>query len=141
MPLKDFPRTGFGDITLDATDVGVSSANSAVPGIPLVHRITIPDAATGSVDVVVTHKIRVLDAWIVKTEGNGASGNSYQIKNGNDAISDAIDGNVNDTAIARAATINDATYGISAGGTLRVTRTRAGGNAAAIVCVLCVRVA
>ena len=118
----------------------VADAN-VIGGIPVLHRIDIADAATGDVDVVLTHKTRVVDAWVVKTAGAGGAANTVQVKNGASAISDAMSINIADQAVARAAAIDDAQHEIAAGGTLRVTRTKAGGNAACIVYVLGIRVA
>lgn len=118
----------------------VANANP-VGGVPVVHRIDVPDGATGDIDVVLTHKTRVIDAHVVKTVANGGAVNTVQVKNGANPITDAMSININDQAIARAASIDDAQHEIAAGGTLRVTRTKAGGNAACIVYVRGIRVA
>ncbi|RJQ04826.1 MAG: DUF2190 family protein [Bacillota bacterium] len=124
---------------------GVKLANVAnanvVGGIPVLHRIDIADAATGDVDTVLTHKTRVLDVWAVKTGAAGGAANTVQAKNGANAITNALDINVNDQTVVRAGTIDDAQHEIAAGGTLKITRTKAGGNAACTVYVLGVRVA
>jgi hypothetical protein len=106
-----------------------------------VFRIDIADAATGDVDVTVTNKIRVIDVHVVKTTGAGGAANTIQVKNGASAITDAISINISDNVVARAGSIDDAQHEIAAAGTLRVTRTKAGGNAACTVYVLALRVA
>jgi hypothetical protein len=118
----------------------VADAN-VIGGIPVLHRIDIADAATGDVDVVLTHKTRVTDVWAVKTGALGGAANTVQVKNGATAITDALDINIADKTIARATTIDDAQHDIAAAGTLRITRTKAGGNAACTVYVLGIRVA
>ena len=101
---------------------------ATVAGIMLVHRIDVADAATGNVDVTLTYKERVIDAWLVKTGGAGGASDTIQVKNGATAVSDAMSINVAQKAVVRAATIDDAAWEIAAGGTLRVTRTKASAN-------------
>lgn len=126
--------------TLDDTVVSNVASSNVLGGIPLIYRIDVPDAATGDIDVVVTHKIRVIDVVVIKTTGAGGAANTVQVKNSGNAITDAIVTNIADQALARAGTIDDARYEIAAGGTLRVTRTKAGGNAACDVYVHAIRV-
>lgn len=125
-----------GDATLDSSGVltvgqvldGANAANVAdanvVGGLEVLHRIDVPAGTTGDVDVVLTHKTRVTDAWLVKKNANGGGAGTIQVKNGSNAITDAMSININDQAIARATSINDANWEIAAGGTLKVTRTR-----------------
>lgn len=92
---------------------------SHISGVPFLH-IIVASALTGDVDVVLTNKIRVIDAWAVGT-GTGGVADTVQVKNGATAITDALDMNVADTTVVRAGTINDAQHEIEEGGTLRVT--------------------
>jgi len=122
---------------------GLQAANVAddnvIGGIPVIHRVDIADGA-GDTDVTLTHKTRVLDAWAVKTAANGGSGDTVTVKNGANAITSAIDLNVNDTLIARTTLINDAYHEIAASGTLKVTAANATNNACTVY-VLGIRVA
>lgn len=127
--------------TLDGTIAKVVANANVIGGLLVVHQINIADAASGDTDVTLTHKTRVLDAWVVKTGGNGAATNTYTVKNGATAITDAIDGNVTDTTVKRAGTIDDAQHELAAAGTLRVSHVKGGGNSAATVYVLGMRVA
>lgn len=127
--------------SLTGTQVATVADANVIGGVPVLHRIDIADAATGDVDTVLTHKTRVIEAWAVKTGANGGGANTVQVKNGSTAITDAMSININNTLIVRAASIDDAQHEIAAGGTLRVTRTKAAGNAACIVYVLGIRVA
>lgn len=95
-------------------------------GIPVVHRITAA-ALTGDIDVVLTEKTRVIDAWCVAV-GAGAASDTITVKNGATAITDAMDLNIADKTIARATTIDDAQHEIAAGGTLRIS------GASAVTC-------
>lgn len=126
---------------LDGAGVANVANANVIGGVPVLFRIDVADAATGNVDVVTTHKIRVIDAWAVKVGALGGAANTVQVANGANAITDAMSINIADQAVARAATIDDAQHEIAAGGTLRVIRTKAGGNAACIVYVSALRVA
>ena len=106
--------------------------DNLTPGIAVVHRLSIADQASGNVDYVITHKLRVIDAWCVKEAADGhATEDTIQVSNGASAITDAMAiGAPNDTGITRAAAINDANQTIAAGGTLRiaVVKGSSGGN-------------
>jgi hypothetical protein len=103
-------------------------AAANVIGIPtLIHLITTAGGATANTDVTLTHKSRVLDVWTVN-KGLGTAGDTIQVLNATNAITDAIDINIADTTRAAAGTIDDAYVEIAAGGTLRVTETDGGGS-------------
>lgn len=112
-----------------------------LPGIPVEYHIDVANAATNDVDVVLTKKTLITDVEVIKTGGNGAASNTITVKNGANAISDAIDMNVNDKVVKRAGEIDDAQSTIAAGGTLRVASVKSGGNAACKVIVRGVLVA
>jgi hypothetical protein len=123
-----------------AGTLGTVADNATTPGALVAHVVAVPDGATGDVDVVVAEKVEVLDVTVVKTASAGGASDTVQVKNAADAISNAISINIADQTTARAGTINDATSVINAGGTLRVTRTKASGaNAACRVIVHCLR--
>lgn len=86
---------------------------------PIIFVFSVGNAA-GDVDKIMPYKIRVIDAWAVKTATGGAS-DTVQVKNGATAITDALDLNVADKVVVRAGTIDDASRDVAAGGTLRVT--------------------
>lgn len=119
----------------------VANAN-IVGGIPVVHRIDIADGTTADIDTVLEHKTRVIDVHLVKTGGAGGASDTIQAKNGSNAITNAMSINVADQTVVRAGTIDDAQHEIAAGGTLRITRTKASAaNVACTVYVLGLRVA
>ncbi len=103
----------------DGTVVKTVANVNIIGGIPLVFRIT-ANALTGDVDVVMTHKVRVIDAYCINTAAGGAA-DTITVKNGATAITDAMDINKADKVITRAGTIDDAAYEIAAAGTLRIT--------------------
>jgi hypothetical protein len=119
-----------------------AQANSPMGGAAFWIRVAVGDAATG--DVLVSPlccQVRVIDVVVLKTAAAGGAANTIQVKNGASPITDAISINIADQAIARPTTIDDAFHDILAGGTITVTRTKAGGNAACIVNLLCQRTA
>lgn len=118
-----------------------NGSNANVIGtIPVLHRIVIAAGALGDTDVVLTHKTRVINAWLVLT-GAGVATTTLTVKNGATAITDAMAASGSDKAIVRAATIDDAQHEIAAAGTLRVTSLTGATQPDAIVYVLGERVA
>lgn len=114
--------------------------NAVIGGVEVVTVVAVPDAATGDVDVVLTHKTEVLSVEVIKTGAAGGASDTITVKNGATAITDAMDINVADKTVVRPTTIDDAQTVIAAAGTLRVTRTKASGaNAACRVIVRGVR--
>lgn len=111
--------------------------NNTAPGSEVVHIFQVPDAPTGDIDIIVAEKIEVMDVVCRKRAGAGA-GNTMQIKNAANVISDAIACAVDD-AVTRAGTIDDAFNVINAGGTLRLTATKAAGTRDAVVEVRCIK--
>jgi len=130
------PNTLTGTVTADVANANV------IGGLPQIFRIDTAGGATANTDVTVTHKIRVIDAWVVNT-GLGTAGDTIQIFNGANNITDAIDINNADQTIGRATTIDDAYHEVAASGTLRVTETDGGGtdSPSTIVYVSAIRVA
>lgn len=120
---------------IDGADVGTVATAQVIGGVPVIHVIDIADAASGDTDVVLTEKTEVLRVDVIKIGGAGNAGNAYTVKNGANAITDAIDGDMADKDVASAATIDDAQNVIAAAGTLRVSHVKAGGNSAARVVV------
>jgi hypothetical protein len=117
----------------------VADAN-VIGGIPVVHRINIAAGTVGNTDVTLTHKTHIADAWLV-LKGAGVSTTTLQVKNGTNAISDAMAASGSDKALVRAASIDDAYNEIAAGGTLRVTSATGASQPDAVVYVLGFRVA
>lgn len=124
---------------LDGDNLNTLANANVVGGIPVVHQVNIADSA-GNTDVVLTYKTRITDVRVVKTTGAGSSGDTLTVKNGSTAITDAMDLNVADKTVVRAATIDDAQHEIAAGGTLRLTAAKAG-NVACIAYVYGYKVA
>lgn len=125
----------------DGTVAGRPADANVIGGIPVLHRIAVPTGTTGDVDVTLTHATRVIDVWLVKTAAAGGGAGTIQVKNAANAITDAMSIDVVDQTVVRAGTIDDARHEISAGGTLRVSRTRtASTSEACVVYVLGIRI-
>jgi predicted RecA/RadA family phage recombinase len=117
----------------------VADAN-VIGGLLVIHRIDVADAS-GDTDVVLTHKTRIIDAWGLNTGiAANATLDTWQVKNGANAISDAVQKTATVNAVRRIATIDPARAEIAAGGTLRITAAK-NTNAAATIYVLGIRVA
>lgn len=117
----------------------VADAN-VIGGIDVIHRIDITAGALGNTDVVLTHKTRVFDAWLV-LRGAGVSTTTLQVKNGTNAITNTMAASGSDQALVRATSIDDAYWEIAAGGTLRVTSATGATQPDATVFVRGIRVA
>jgi len=134
-------------LTLGQVVDGSKAANVAednlVGGVPVVHELNIADGITGDIDFVLTHKTRILDCHLIKRANAGGAMDTIQLQTiAGVPITDAMSINVADQAIVRAATIDDGTFEILAGGTLRVRRTKvAAADVACLVVVTGVRVA
>ena len=140
-PTVDGDAISKGDAVLLGTEMAVVADVNVIGGLLVLHRIDIADGA-GDTDVTLTHKTRIIDAWAVKTAAVGAAGDNVTIKNGSNAITDAIDIGTPaaDKVLVRAGTIDDAQHEIAAGGTLKVTAAHNTNNACTVY-VLGVRVA
>jgi hypothetical protein len=110
-------------------------------GIPVRYTYQIADAASADYDIIVDSQIEVVDVEVIKTGGAGGAANTVQVKQVTvpggvvTTISDAISININQDAIARSAVRTQANATIPAGGKLRASTVKAGGNAACEVIV------
>ncbi len=137
-----FPAGSLLDVAaiLDGTAAKVGANANVIGALPVLHRVDITAGVLGNTDVVLTHKTRVIDAWLV-LRGAGVATTTLQVKNGAAAITDAMAASGSDQAVVRAATIDDAAHEIAAAGTLRVTSATGASQPNATVYVLGVRVA
>jgi len=125
---------------LDGTIAKVVADDNVIGGIPVIHRIDIAAGALAETDVTLTHKTRVVDAWVVLT-GAGVASTTLKVQNGATTITDAMDVSGSDKVIIRATTIDDAQHEIAAAGTLRVKTETGATQPACTVYVLGIRVA
>lgn len=137
--------TKIANAILTALKVATVPDANTTGGIPILFRINVAGGAAGNTDVVMDHKIRVLDAWAVHTGGAGEAGDTIQLLSvAGGAITDAMSWSGADTEIVRAGSINYANHEVAAGDSLRVTTTDSDAGAdvgAGIVYVLAIRVA
>lgn len=112
---------------------------NVIGGLLVLHRIDVADVA-GDTDVVLTHKTRIIDAWGLNTGvAAHATDDTWQVKNGADAISDVVAKTATVNGVVRVSTIDPAKAEIDASGTLRITAAK-DTNAAVTVYVLGIRV-
>ena len=111
------------------TQIAVAADSNVIGGIPVVHMLPIA-AAAGDNDIVCTHKTRFYFFAAIKTVQAGLAGGTLTIKNGANAITNAItwDDTTADKAWANPTTIDDAYWEVAAGGTLRATTSQAQAN-------------
>ena len=126
--------------TLDATVAKNHAASDTEAGLMVVHHVLADQAGGADKDVIVTHKIRVIDV-VVQNKAAGGAADTITVKNGATAITDAIDTNKVDKTVTRAGTIDDAQSSIAAGGTLRVTKADGATDPNCDVFVIAVRTA
>lgn len=136
----EIPAASITDATLTGSKAAVVANANVIGGIPVVHQINITAGALGNTDVILTHKTRVIDAWLVLT-GAGVATTTLTLFNGATAITDAMAASGADKALVRAATIDDVAHLVAAAGTLRVTSATGATQPAATVYVLGYRVA
>lgn len=122
-------------VNKDYADRLTVAAGTTKPGMVLTIPVPITGSATADFDTIVEDKCEVIDI-ICRKDGAGA-GNTITVKNLATAISDAIV-YATDKAVTRAGTIDTASNVIAAGGTLRVTATRAAGTVVGLVDVIVV---
>lgn len=106
--------------SLDGTIAKVVAAANVIGGLEVIHRFDLAAGALADTDIVLTHKTRVIDAWLV-LRGAGVSSTTLTVKNGATAITNAMAASGSDQALVRATTLDDASWEIAAAGTLRVT--------------------
>lgn len=127
------------DGAITAPKVADAAATVGAPGVPTVRVFDIADAASADYDIVLDHKEEVIDVVVQKRGAAGGAVNTVQVKNGANAITDAMSINVADQTLVRPTTIDDAQSTVIATGTLRVSTVKAGGNAACLVTVTTLR--
>lgn len=125
---------------LDGSNVANSANVGVIGSIPVWHRIDLAAGANADTDVTLTHKTRIIDAFVV-LRGAGVASCVLTVKSTATAITNGMAASGADTALVRAANIDDAAYEIAAGGILRVTSSGGASQPACTVYVLGLRVA
>ena len=142
LPTASLDADGLATTAFDGTNMSNVADVNVIGGGLVLFRIKTAGGATATINVTMTHKVRVLDVWCVNAAAGGANDTLQVLSTGN-AITNAMDINKADEIVTRAGTIADANHEIIATGTLRVTETDgAGANSPAVdVFVLACRVA
>jgi len=124
--------------------VKASATGSADGALPVILRIPIVGGAAATVGgITMKMKLRVVDVWAKHNGGAGETSDTIQVKNGTNAITDAMSWAGADNTVVRAATIDDAQADLDPGDVLNVTTvdSDAGDDVGAgEVYVMCLRV-
>ena len=139
-PTAEGDAVSLGDPVLSGAEAAVVADVNVIGGIPVLHRIDIAAGALAETDVTLTHKSRVVDAWVVMT-GAGVATTTLTVQNAANPITDGMDVSVADKSIVRAAEIDDDFHEIAGAGILRVKTEVGATQPACTVYVLCIRVA
>lgn len=139
LPAGEVSQAEIAAASLDATIAKVLAESAVIGGLSVTIMVPIVAGALGDTNVVMTHKVRVLGAHVI-LRGAGVATTTLQVKNGANAITDAMAASGSDQAIVRAASIDDAYYDIAAAGTLRVTSATGASQPNALVVITAVRV-
>ena len=134
--LKSYQDDTTGILSQNPSDYAVPETDAIILGAPFLICAS-GNSATQVIFNAESPKLRVLDVWAKAVGGAGGASDTALVDDGTTAITDAIDMNVADNVIVRAATIDDAKEDIAENGTLRVIR------ASAAVCdvyILCCRI-
>jgi hypothetical protein len=123
-------------VSLGLDDISPTAIASGQFGAPVIFTRDFADVATADFDTVVPEKFELLEVIVQKRGGAGAAGNTVQVKKAAAAVTDAIVTNIADQVAARQGTIDDVSSTFNAGDTLRITNTKAGGNAALHVTII-----
>ena len=135
VPISDFLG---GSIAL--SDLTAAILDGTAAKVVADDRVDLTAGALAETDVTITHKTRVLDAWVVLT-GAGVASTTLKVQNTATTITDAMDVSGSDKAIIRATTIDDAQHEIPAGGILRIKTETGATQPKCTVYVLGIRVA
>ena len=119
---------GLADAILTGAKAAVVADDAVIGGLEVCHIVDIADGATADKDVTLTHKTEITRIEVIKKAVAGGASDTIQVKNAADAITNAMDINVADKTVVRPTTIDDAFTVIAAGGTLRITKTKASAN-------------
>ena len=113
--------------SLDGTVTANIGNASVIGGSPILFSIDTPGGATGNVDVVMTHRVKILDILVINRAAGTAS-DTLQVLNTALPITNAMDVNKADNVPTRPALIEHLNQVIPATGILRITEVDGGGS-------------
>lgn len=105
---------------LDGGDVANSAAGNTTGALMEVYELPVAAGAAAAVDIILDHKIKVIDVWGQHTGGAGEASDTVIVSSTASAIS-TLDWSGADNVVVRATAIDDANATIAAGGILRAT--------------------
>ncbi len=137
--LSQIPRTWAGDIGVGPEDLRATIASDPLPGIVFCYRVAFGDAATNTQTFTPSFGLKIIDVTVAKRGGSGGAGNTLQLKQGSNAVTDAMDTNLSTGALVRPASIFTTYDDVNAGAPLSVINTKSSGNSALLVTIYCIR--
>ena len=139
VPIGQLPWTLGADVAIDPSDLRILAPNDPIPGIPFFFREAFLDAPTSSLTVTLPYAWKFVFTSVVKRGGAGAAGNTLQLLQAGNPITEAISTNIaNNVQIYN--TQNIAPFDdFNAATSMTITNTKIGGNGSALVWILGVR--
>jgi len=126
--------------SLSGTVVKVAAADNVVGALPLLFRIDIAAGALATKNVVMTHKVRIIDVWVHLT-GAGVANTTLTVGNVADIVTNAMAVSGSANAIVRASSLDASKIEIAAGTALRVITAVGATQPTCVVYVLALPVA
>lgn len=107
-----------------------------------IFRVDTTGGASANYDVLMAHKVRVIDMWVI-LRGSGTVSDTVTLQNVTTDITNSLDVNATDEGIVRAGFVSDTQWEIAASTNLRVAQVDGGGSdsPALTVFILALRVA
>lgn len=129
----------------DARRIKVNTMNNTVGSVPVVHGITVPSGASGTVSVTLDAtfgKVKIIDVHFIKAGSTGGSNDVVKLTDGTHDITDSLALNTKAAgAIVRGASISTTYQTLAAGSTLVADYTNATTSCEGQLYVTCLRVA
>jgi hypothetical protein len=140
---------GAGKVTLanhvaaseDGTVCKVVAEDAVIGGIPVVFEVAIAAGELATKNIASTHKIRILDAYVIMKGAGVLNTTLTVVDNAGAAITSAMDVSGADKALIRTTAIDDAKYTIGAGENFGIKTETGATQPACLVVVNAVRVA
>jgi len=128
----------------DARRIKVNTMNNAIGSVPVVHGITVPSGASGTVPVTLDAtfgQVKIIDVHFIKAGSTGGSSDTVKLTDGTHDITDALALSTKAAgAIVRAASISTTYQTLAAGATLVASYTNSTTSCEGQLYVTCLRV-
>lgn len=137
--LSQVDRTWAGDIGVGPEDLRLTAASDPKPGLVFALRVAFGDANTNTQTFTLPYAWKVIDVTVAKRGGTGGAGNTLQLKQGSNAVTDAIDTSGVTGVLLRPVSIFTTYDDVNAAAALSVINTKSSGNSALLVTIYGIR--